>query len=315
LSQKIGDYPIQKYLGSAKIGKIEEEHKYFDPKTMGPVYGPSRDTLFIILAIVVVVVIIGILFAVGKSFIGTILAIVIVVGVLSLFVGAFFNEWLREREVRRVENSKVCVFVSSVVSLNKKDVNLHLAPSIEQALTQNVDFYRVSLVADFYPAKNSKFVFAKINVELVSPLTTTYSMASTTTYSIAPLKVDSETKITTKYAIDPEFKLAETASISLGSVTQEKVYRKLHPYIIGHFDGKHTASWEFRTTDTIDNIEGVQFLEFTVKQPANVKSDWQALPEGELNWRGRTQRPKSAITHVDHPVHENKLVPFSIPLQ
>jgi hypothetical protein len=349
LSRKIGDYPILKYLGSANIENTKRhiEPIYFESKEEPPLLKPTADVrmkssgignlrVLIIAVVVVVVGIVGVIFAVGtlhnaspptssspplsppspplptspETPAGPLLAIVTVVGIISLIFVS-----LRRKASRKVEESKVSLFISDVINLNKMAMNLELAPAIDQALTHKVEFYRVSLVADFYPSKNSKFKFGRINVELASHSTSqmaAYSTASPTIYSIAPLIVNSEAKITTQYAIDPEFKLTEANSVSVGSISQKKEYTKLHPSIIGHFD-KQTASWEFRTTNIMDSIEGVQLLEFTVKQPANIISTWHALPEGELIWRGRTQRFKAAITRDTNPLPKNKLEPFTVP--
>lgn len=235
-------------------------------------------------------------------FIGTLLIIIAVAG-LSAWIFLILLDFFGLRG--RVKESEV-KFRVQVSNLNKMAVNLNLAPIIEQALAQKVEFYRVSLEVDFNPAKKTKFVSGKIIVRLAPPPFN--SIALPTIYSIAPLKVDSETKITTKYAINPEFKLTELPFGLSASVTQMKEYTRLHSNIVGH-PGKHTVSWDFRATDTIDSIEGVQFLEFIVRQPANMKSDWQANSEGELKWRDHL------ISFARNMDSRNIIEPFSVPDQ
>src|SRR2546422_8277898 len=63
--------------------------------------------------------------------------------------------------------------VKDIVSLRemmKVDPELKPDPAIKVALDKKMEFYRITLVADFAPGKNAKFVQAQISVRLESGL-------------------------------------------------------------------------------------------------------------------------------------------------
>ncbi|HKG87998.1 MAG TPA: hypothetical protein VKA95_06700 [Nitrososphaeraceae archaeon] len=74
------------------------------------------------------------------------------------------------------------------------------------------------------------------------------------------------------------------------------------------------VSWEFRTTDAIDDIIGTQLLEFVIKQPSGLKSEWRALPEGELKWSNTRKKIKASLRGENLPEVENTFETFSTPL-
>jgi len=183
------------------------------------------------------------------------------------------------------------------------------AIKIKISQEDNVEFYRVSIVSNFSHGQKLKYDYAVITVKLVSD----FNEKGPIVYSVAPLQLNSSTKVTKRFAINPEIKLVEVVKGSIVSFTFEREYQKLHPYVIGHFEAGQAAYWEYKTTEAVDDIVGAQLLEFIVKQPSNVKSEWQISPEGELKWGSHGQRITSILFHKRIPNIEAKFRRFSIP--
>jgi hypothetical protein len=154
----------------------------------------------------------------------------------------------------------IAVGVNDVISLKEMleiNKNFQVAPEIKLNLAHNTEFYRVSLVADFYHQRDVKINYGKISTYLVSGSNTTKPQV----YSIAPLKINETIQITKEFAINPQIRLTDTTSISIGSYTYTKEYQKLHPQIIGHFVAGQWALWEYNTTNGIDDVIGTQLMD------------------------------------------------------
>lgn len=83
-------------------------------------------------------------------------------------------------------------------------------------------------------------------------------------YSIAPENVHQEIKVTKKFGLNPTAKLFDIELNPGISYTSETVYNEVHPLIIGHYSAKQT--WDYTTGKGVNDIEGVQKIEFMVKQ-------------------------------------------------
>jgi len=133
--------------------------------------------------------------------------------------------------VRR--GSGINLFVNEIFSIREIldfDKDFQVTPIIKLNLTQNIEFYRVALVADFFHEENCKFNFGTIQIDLIS----NPNLLGTQIYSISPLRVDEKVQVTKEYALSPELKFIDV-STSIGSYTYKKEYYKLHPQLIGHF--------------------------------------------------------------------------------
>jgi hypothetical protein len=84
-----------------------------------------------------------------------------------------------------------------------------------------------------------------------------------------------------KYGINPQLQLTDI-SISGASYSHKKEYEKIHPQIVVHYRARQKVSWEFMTTDGIDDITGTQLVEFVVKQSSGMRSAWKDRPEAKL---------------------------------
>jgi hypothetical protein len=87
----------------------------------------------------------------------------------------------------------------------------------------------------------------------------------------------------------------------------------LHPQIVGHFSANQTVSWEFKTTNGIDDINGAQMVEFIIKQPSGTRSKWEAAPEADVNWASKKIKVKAVITGDSLPQMGDKFESFNVP--
>ena len=96
--------------------------------------------------------------------------------------------------------------VRDIVSLRemmKVEPELKPDPAIKVSLDKKMEFYRITLVADFAPGKNAKFVQAEISVKLES------KGSASQVYSIAPLRVDEKQKVTKTWGVSPKVELGD----------------------------------------------------------------------------------------------------------
>lgn len=157
-----------------------------------------------------------------------------------------------------------------------------------QALLNDYNFYKVTLVADFAPMPGLKFKYGMVHLDFRgSP------DPRPIIYSIAPLNIKDSVKRTTRFGVAPDLKFI---NIKPGiNYLSESSYIEMHPRIIGHYSSESWARWEYRTTDTINEIVGTQIMEVIVQQPVGQVSNALVELEGELNWANIMGRVKGFI--------------------
>jgi hypothetical protein len=208
----------------------------------------------------------------------------------------------------------ITVGINEIFSLKELldfDQNFKAAPQIRFDIERrDIEYYKVSLVVDFFHVKDIKFSYGKVDVELDS----NSDEKKPQVHSIAPLKINEVVQINKEFALNPEVELVDVTTVSIGSYTSRKQYQKVHPLIIGHFHAGNKIKWELRTTEGINDIIGTQLFEFMVKQDANTKSRWKVLPEGVLEWASIGKKIKASLKGDDLQIYETNFETFSIPL-
>jgi hypothetical protein len=200
--------------------------------------------------------------------------------------------------------------ITSIREILDIDKKFQVDPDIKISLQQHTEYYRVSLVADFFhQEKNIKFSYATIRSQLVS----SQNAINPQIYSISPQRVDEQVQISKEFGINPQLQLSDV-TISGVTYTNRKEYVKMHPQIVGHFSAGQTVSWEFMTTNGIDDIIGAQLVEFMVRQPSNVRTRWEATPEADINWAGKVSKLGAILSGKSLPKIEDKFEQFSVPL-
>src|SRR5439155_21047849 len=157
-------------------------------------------------------------------------------------------------------------------------------PAIKVALDKKMEFYGITLVADFAPGKNAKFVQAEISVKLESKGSTSQ------VYSIAPLRVDEKQKVTKTWGVSPKVELGDVKANPGISYKSQREYEDIHPQIIGYYSVGDKARWEYLTTKGVEEIIGTQVVEFMVRQTSTTTSNWSAIPDVSVDWRGRRHK-------------------------
>lgn len=67
---------------------------------------------------------------------------------------------------------------------------------------------------------------------------------------------------------------------------------------------REVTEWELKTTKSVKEIDGTQIVEFIVKQPKDIISEWIAETNGELSWEGSIKKFKSKLS--DDTVRSNQ---------
>jgi hypothetical protein len=269
LVSKLGGYPIKKYLGTMTVqGEVKREAKETaraKGKKPAAKLAPKKKKKY----------------AVSRKAGGKISKTYTRPHLESKASGIAPITIAPERMVARVLD----LGVNKVVSLRTflSSPKFEIDPEIQADLEKNFDFYRVTLVADFCPKCNLVFRSGRISVKLAND---TGSAGKVKVYSISPLIVNSRESVTKKFGINPEAKLFDIDLNPGVSYADERTYEKVHPLIVGNYAAKDYASWDFKTDKTVDSVSGAQIVEFMIRQPANIKTEWFAEPDGELAYTG-----------------------------
>jgi hypothetical protein len=172
--------------------------------------------------------------------------------------------------------------VINLKNLMKADKKFQVAPDIKAEMKNKFEFYRVTLVANFSPGTKLHFKAGKIDVK--SAARARGSKAKV--HSISPLEIVEKHKVTKKFGINPQVKLFDIALNPGVSYMDERTYDQVHPLVIGNFTAKNYAWWDFKTSKGVRAVRGTQIVEFIVKQPAKSKTEWYAQPSGSLAYDG-----------------------------
>jgi len=106
---------------------------------------------------------------------------------------------------------QIDIVVSKILSVRdifKIDNQFKIDPEIMTEISQNYDFYRVTVVSDFMHGNNLKFVEGWINIELVS------NSSNVIISSASPPNIDEEKKVTRDFTLDPKINIVEKAEVS-----------------------------------------------------------------------------------------------------
>jgi hypothetical protein len=123
-----------------------------------------------------------------------------------------------------------------------------------------------------------RFTDAKIDVTITTP----FEPHQVKIWSYYPQTQHLPKRITKKVALDATINLFEV-EVSAGNVySHEQVYYEMHPWIVSHCVGNPTFYWEYRTNEMIKEIVGTQLVDFVVRQPVGVKTEWAAQPDGKI---------------------------------
>lgn len=197
------------------------------------------------------------------------------------------------RGARGLDRAKLIeVGVQRKINLKKivsSNSGFKIDPEI-QALFDDFDFFKVTLVADFSPKLGLKFVRGILRIKLCGK-----SDCQPVVYSIAPTKIEDPVKTTRKFGVSPNLKLFNIGLKPGIECVSEISCEEMHPQVIGHYTAKHWARWNYKTTRTIKEIVGTQIMELVVKQPVDKASKAQVEVEGELDWRDLKARFKGFL--------------------
>jgi hypothetical protein len=219
------------------------------------------------------------------------------------------------REVTPFTRKVGAIGVINVVSLEElitiSEGKIDVSPEAKIWLKKGYDFYRVTLAADFSVDSSLRFKDAIIAVTITTP----FEPHQVKIWSYYPQSQLLPKRITKKVALDAAIKFFEV-EVNVGNVySYEQVYYEMHPWIVSHCVGDPTFHWEYRTNDIIKEIVGTQLVDFVVKQPVGVKTEWAAKPDGNLQHYPGTYFSKVLYAFKDKPAQPN-ISPgkFTVPL-
>jgi hypothetical protein len=203
--------------------------------------------------------------------------------------------------------------IKSILNLKqmiKNNRNFVVEEGIKELMKSGLDFYKVTLIADFRSDKKWKFTKATINVTSNSPVA---KNGYPKIYSIAPERIEEKTKKTRKFGLAPSLKLFEQELDPGASLEYSEEYESVTQLIVGHFFATQQAWWDFITGNSIREIEGIQKLELIIVQSTKSRSLWRIMPNATLTWEGLINRFASKLIRRKPELPNTLEVSFNVP--